>query len=131
MAKLSLPIIISLLAVMAIAMAPQDAEATFLLWDDGVNHSEIDWKYTETEHFVIYWYPEIENTARQLLAIAEDIYEHDSRIWNYELKEKQVVVLLDTEDYANGFAAHNFNWITIWASHLYDVTRGRTDWLAD
>ncbi|HPQ69846.1 MAG TPA: DPP IV N-terminal domain-containing protein [bacterium] len=131
MAKLSLPIIISLLAVMAIAMVPQEAEATFLLWDDGVNHWEIDWKYTETEHFVIYWYPEEENTARQLLAIAEDIYEHDSRIWNYELTDKIVVVLLDTEDYANGFAAHNFNWITIWASHLYDVTRGRTDWLAD
>lgn len=131
MVKLSLPIIISLLAVMAIAMVPQEAEATFLLWNDGVNHWEIDWKYTETEHFIIYWYPEVENTARQVLAIVEDIYEHNVRLWNYELQDKVNVVLLDTEDYANGFAAHNFNWITIWASHLYDVTRGRVDWLAD
>ena len=131
MSKLSFAIVITLLAGAVLAFSPTQANATFLLWEDGVNHWEIDWKYTETEHFIIYWYPEVEYSARQLLMIAEDIYEHDSRLHNYELQDKINVVMLDTEDYANGFAAHNFNWITVWTSHLYDVTRGRIDWLAD
>jgi Dipeptidyl peptidase IV (DPP IV) N-terminal region/WD40-like Beta Propeller Repeat len=131
MKKLAVAIILTLMAFGIVAVTPQNAEATFLLWDDGVNHWEIDWKYTETEHFTIYWYPEEEFTARSLLKIAEDIYEHDSKLHNFELKDKINVVILDTEDYANGFAAHSFNWITVWASHLYYDSRGRVDWLAD
>jgi WD40 repeat protein len=121
----------AVLVGLALAMLPAPSQATFLLWEDGVNHHEIDWKYTETEHFKIYWYPEVKYTARQLVKIAEEIYDHDSKMFNFELKDKQVVVILDTEDYANGFAAHSFNWITIWATHLYGETRGRVDWLAD
>ena len=121
----------AVLVGLGVFLVPSSSHATFLLWEDGVNHNEIDWKYTETEHFMIYWYPEVEYTARQLVMIAEDIYEHDAKMWNYDLQDKIVVVILDTEDYANGFAAHNFNWITVWASHLYAQTRGRVDWLAD
>ena len=124
-------LVFAVLVALGIVLYPQNSQATFLLWPDGVNHSEIDWKYTETEHFRIYWYPEVKYTARQLVAIAEDIYDHDSKLHNYECKDKIIVVVLDTEDYANGFAAHNFNWITVWASHLYGETRGRVDWLAD
>ena len=131
MSKLTVAIILSLLTIGFLAVTPKSAQATLFLWDEGVNHWEIDWKYTETEHFIIYWYPEEEYTARALLKIAEDIYEHDSRLHNFELKEKINVVILDTEDYANGFAAHSFNWITLWATHLYYDSRGRVDWLAD
>jgi len=131
MSRISLALIVALLAGACVVATADEAEATFLLWDDGVNHWEIDWKYTETDHFIIYWYPEIRNSARQLLMIAEDIYDHDAKIWNYDAQDKIIVVMLDTEDYANGFAAHNFNWITVWCSHLYDVTRGRVDWMAD
>ncbi len=131
MPKLSLALVLFLVAGALVAFTPHDAQATFLLWDEGTNHWEIDWKYTETEHFTIYWYPEVKFTARSLLAVAEDIYEHDAKLWNFELKDKINVVILDTEDYANGFAAPQFNWITIWASHLYDFDRGRTDWIAD
>jgi hypothetical protein len=131
MSKFTFAILLSLLAVGAGALLPGTANATFLLWDDGINHWEIDWKYTETEHFIIYWYPEVEFTARALLKVAEDIYEHDSKLHNFDVKDKINVVILDTEDYANGFAAHNFNWITLWASHLYYDSRGRVDWIAD
>ncbi|MDP8224771.1 MAG: DPP IV N-terminal domain-containing protein [Candidatus Lernaella stagnicola] len=131
MSKITVAIILTVFACGLVAALPQDANATFLLWDDGVNHPEIDWKYTETEHFTIYWYPEIEHTARQLLKVAEDIYEHNATLYNFELKDKVNVVILDTEDYANGFAAYSFNWITIWASHLYYDSRGRVDWVAD
>lgn len=131
MNKVALPIVLLLVTACFLALTPARSEATFLLWDEGVNHPEIDWKYTETEHFIIYWYPEVEFTARKLLSVAEDIYEHDAGIWNYELPKKQNVVILDTEDYSNGFAAYNFNWITLWASHLYYDSRGRTDWVAD
>jgi len=131
MSKFVFALILSTLVLGFLAGSPREAQATFLLWDDGVNHPEIDWKYTETEHFTIFWYPEEEFTARALVKIAEDVYDHDSKLWNYELKDKIFVVLLDTEDYSNGFAAHNFNWITMWASNLYYDSRGRTDWLAD
>jgi len=124
-------LLLAVLVPLFIGVLPGDSSATFLLWEDGVNHHEIDWKYTETEHFIYYWYPEVEYTARQLVLIAEDIYEHNARLFNYDCKDKIIVVILDTEDYANGFAAYMFNWITVWTTHLYGETRGRTDWLND
>jgi hypothetical protein len=130
MSKLAFALALAIIVAAAI-LTPRPAHATFLLWDEGVNHWEIKWKYTETEHFVIYWYPAEEYTARALVKIAEEVYEADTRVWNIDLKDKIVVTIIDTEDYSNGFAAHEFNWITIWASNLYYDSRGRTDWLYD
>ncbi|MBZ0270993.1 hypothetical protein K8I61_03085 [bacterium] len=118
-----------ILAVMT--LAPAAANASFILFEEGANHPELDWKYVETEHFVIYYYPEVEMFARYLYKVAEDIYEHDARTYNYELYDKLNVVLIDTEDYSNGWAAHNFNWITLWASTLYYPLRGRAEWIDD
>jgi hypothetical protein len=55
MSKFVFAIILSTLVFGFLATSPREAQATFLLWDEGVNHWEIDWKYTETEHFTIYW----------------------------------------------------------------------------
>jgi Tol biopolymer transport system component len=121
----------ALLALLALGLGATPATATFLLWDEEVNHPEIDWKYYETEHFVFYYSPETEFSARYLVKIAEDIYDHHAKLFNYDLPKKQNVVLLDTEDYSNGFAAPQFDWVTIWVTHLYYDRRGRLDWLAD
>jgi hypothetical protein len=131
MSKYAFAIVVALLLVGFAVATPRPAHATFLLWDEGVNHWEIQWKYTETDHFIIYWYPQEEYTARALVKIAEEVYEADTKVWNIDLKDKIVVTIIDTEDYSNGFAAHEFNWITIWASNLYFDSRGRTDWLYD
>lgn len=124
--------VIGLAAVLLLlGVAAGDAHATFILFDEGVNHPEIDWKYVETEHFVIYYYPEVEMTARYMYKIAEDVYESDAKLFNFNIRKKLNLVILDTEDYSNGWAAFNFDWMTIWASSLYYPHRGRSTWLAD
>ena len=122
---------VAIAVALLVAFATGEASATFLLWDQEVNHNEIDWKYYETEHFIFYYYPQVEFSARYLIKIAEDIYDHNAKLHNYELVTKVNVVILDTEDYANGFAAHSFDWITVWTTSLYMNRRGRLDWLSD
>ena len=122
---------VALALALIVGFGATQASATFLLWDNEVNHNEIDWKYYETEHFVFYYYPEVEFSTRYLVKVAEDIYENHTKLYNMDLPKKINVVVLDTEDYANGFAAINFDWITVWVSHLYYERRGRLDWLAD
>lgn len=120
-----------LAAAVVLAGLAGPAHATFILFDEGVNHPELDWKFVETEHFVIYYYPEVETTARAMYKIAEDVYENDSKLFNFNLRKKVNIVIIDTEDYSNGWAANNFDWVTIWASNLYYPHRGRTNWLRD
>jgi len=119
-----------LFLVVVVLAVPVTSSATFLLWDEGVNHNEIDWKFYVTDHFVFYYYPEEELSARYLVSVAEDIYDYYRNAYNYDLPRRVNVVILDTEDMANGFAAQNFNWVTVWVSHLYYNRRGRADWLA-
>ncbi len=122
---------VALLALVAMCgFWTADAEAS-IFWESGVNHNELDWKYVETEHFIIYWTVGNETTARMLYAMAEDAYDHLAEIYNFDLHNKITVTVLDTEDYSNGFAAFVYDWITIWSTNLYGTRRGRVDWVVD
>jgi len=63
----------------------------------------LKWKTIETPHFSINYYPEIEETARRLAPIAEEVHKTMSDVLRYKLDMKTQVTLMDTTDYGNGF----------------------------
>jgi Tol biopolymer transport system component len=63
----------------------------------------LKWKTIETPHFSINYYPEIEETARRLAPIAEEVHKTMSEVLRYKLDMKTQVTLMDTTDYGNGF----------------------------
>tara|TARA_B100001029_G_C15062387_1_gene459688 strand:- start:640 stop:3651 length:3012 start_codon:yes stop_codon:yes gene_type:complete len=93
------------------------------------NHPELEWFTFETEHFIIHFHKETENTARETATVAEYIYGPITELYNYEPPEKTHIILKDTDDYANG-AAYSFdNKIEIWALPLAFDLRGAHRWL--
>ena len=79
-----------------------------LLGQSLYNHPELNWHSFETEHFVIHYHDETENTAREAATVAEFIYEPITSLYDYEPPEKTQIIFKDTDDYANG-AAYSFD----------------------
>lgn len=70
----------------------------------------------------------LDRIAREAGAIFENLYNIYSKTYSITLPEKTTVLVIDNE-MPNGFAAYNFNFITIWA-HDFDYNlRGTHDWL--
>ncbi|MGB9612951.1 MAG: hypothetical protein ACPL4K_02080, partial [Candidatus Margulisiibacteriota bacterium] len=63
----------------------------------------LKWKTLETPHFSIHYYLELEEIAKRLAPIAEEVQATMSKVLKYNLDLKTEVVLLDTVDYGNGF----------------------------
>ncbi|RME29439.1 MAG: hypothetical protein D6806_01380, partial [Deltaproteobacteria bacterium] len=94
-------------------------------------YPDIEWLVHETEHFRVYYYAGEEWTARRVAKWAERAYGPVTELFSFPLKEKINIVVRDQEDYSNGWAAYNFDQITMWATPLYYVLRGRQDWIPD
>ncbi|MCU0641659.1 MAG: hypothetical protein MUC35_06170 [Candidatus Margulisbacteria bacterium] len=62
----------------------------------------LKWKTLETEHFFIHFYPAVEEQARQLAPLAEEVHATISGIFKYRLDLKTHVALMDVTDYGNG-----------------------------
>jgi len=58
-----------------------------------VQYESFDFKIIYTEHFDIYFYPEMRETAMQAARIAERWYARLSRIFNHQLKGRQPLIL--------------------------------------
>ncbi len=93
------------------------------------NHPEIDWHTFETEHFYIHFYDETERTAREGATVAESVYPHVTKVYDYELPTKTHLIFLDTDDFSNGAAYYYDNKIEIWASPMDFELRGSHRWL--
>ncbi|MDP8257222.1 MAG: DPP IV N-terminal domain-containing protein [Candidatus Alcyoniella australis] len=120
-------VLAAVVITLVLASVPQTASASFFLWDGEITHNELDWKYFETEHFIIYYYDQTEYSARVLSKYIEDIHDTITTYFNFEPAHKTRITIIDTEDYSNGFAAYNFDWITLWTNNLYITLRGRQD----
>ena len=93
------------------------------------NHPELNWQSFETEHFIIHFHDETENSARESAAVAEHIYGPITDYYDYQPRDKTQIILKDTDDYSNG-AAYSFdNKIEIWAMPLAFDLRGTHRWL--
>lgn len=104
----------------AIAMLYTGAGAT--------TNPRLKWKTISTEHFDVHFHEGAEWTGEQVAQIAEEIYGPVTQVYNYEPKRCHLV-LLDTEDYANGAAFYYDNKVEIWATNLEFNLRGTTEWL--
>ena len=93
------------------------------------NHPELNWSSFSTDHFQIHFHDETEMSAREAATVAEIIYPHITKFYDYEPESKTHIVLLDPDDYSNGAAYYYDNKILIWASPLDFQLRGSHRWL--
>ncbi|MFH1726821.1 MAG: hypothetical protein ABIA04_00190 [Pseudomonadota bacterium] len=92
----------------------------------------IKWISTETKHWIIHYYKDIEFTAQKVAAIADSVYDEVTSYHNYKFKYKVHCILSDFRDSTNGFAIYSLDMVNAEATNLYLNTfnlRGRTDWI--
>jgi len=58
-----------------------------------VQYDRFKWRVTETEHFLIYYYPEERRAARDAASMAERAYARLSRMLDHEFREKKPIML--------------------------------------
>jgi Tol biopolymer transport system component len=109
-----------ILVLAAVALLHAAAGAT--------TNPRLKWKTISTEHFDVHFHEGEEWTAEQSAKIAEEIYGPITGVYHYEPKRCHIV-LLDTEDYANGAAYYYDTKIEVWATNLEFNLRGTTQWL--
>lgn len=93
------------------------------------NHPELNWRLHESQHFQVYYHQGEERTAREILRIAEDIYQPITSLYGYEPDTKVRIIIRDHDDYSNGGAYYYDNKILIWAKPLDFELRGTHNWL--
>ena len=93
------------------------------------NHTELDWRTIETEHFFVHFHNGEVRSARVIAKVAEDIYGPVTSLYQHEPSQKVSIVVKDYDDYANGGAYFFDNKIEIWAPALDYVLRGNHNWL--
>jgi len=95
------------------------------------NHSELKWNTIETEHFTVTFHEGLENSARRVAKIAEEIYAPITELYEHEPENPVRFIVQDTDDISNGAAYFYDNKIIIWALPMdYDM-RGTHNWLRD
>ena len=82
------------------------------------NHNELNWFTFETDHFLVHYHEETENSAREAAFVAEKVYYPITELYEFEPKTKTHLVLRDAEDYSNGAAYYYDNKIVIWSTLL-------------
>ncbi len=125
--------------VAALAASPT-AEAKFV---SPYNHPNLDWYSIETEHFVVHYpkskdandphFLDTEWTAKKAAKVSEEMWPRMCGEFNWFLKEKIHIVLLNQSDELEGFTIPNWDWIEVSANPGADFyrQRGRMDWLPD
>ncbi len=80
------------LTVFAIALTPSLSKAQYF-GRNKVQYESFDFKVLKTEHFDVYFYPEMREAAQQAARMAERWYARLSRIFDHELKGRQPLIL--------------------------------------
>jgi len=88
----------------------------------------LEWKTISTEHFDVHFHAGAEWTGGEAARIAEEIYGPITALYGYQPKRCHIIIL-DTDDYANGAAYYYDTKIEIWATNLEFHLRGTTPWL--
>ncbi len=102
-----------------------------LLAQPRYNHPELEWRTIETAHFSVTYHEGIENSAKRVATIAEEIYAPITTLYEHEPENPVRFIVQDTDDISNGAAYFYDNKIIIWALPMdYDM-RGTHNWLRD
>ena len=81
------------LALVFAAGAPASLHAQNYFGQNQVQYDKFDWHYLETEHFLIYYYPEESRAAFEASRMAERDYARLSRVLDHQFREKKPIVL--------------------------------------
>ena len=95
-----------------------------------ITHSELQWKTFSSKYANFIYHDPLEEKAKTLAAIFDEIYKPICDLYNY-YPNRLDIVLKDTDDYSNGAAYFYDDKIEIWATALDFPFRGDHDWLKD
>ena len=94
-----------LAAVAIAALAPQrPAKAQNYFGQNQVQYDRFNWRVKETEHFLIYYYPEEAQATTDAARMAERAYARLSRILDHQFREKKPIMLFESR---NDFGQNN------------------------
>ena len=90
------------LAVMALAMTvaaspgPAHAQTPYVPYfgKNQIRYDNFKWMTYETDHFTIYFYPEIQPHLERMAGYAESAYQHISTELKYDLGPEKVALIL-------------------------------------
>jgi hypothetical protein len=116
--------LIGVLLLLAFCFTPSDAQE----YELHNNAFGLQTYTIESKHFTIHYTQGLQDVAREAGVQFEHLYSIFSRTYNLAVQKKTTVLVLDGE-LTNGFAAWNFNFITIWCHDLDWNLRGSHDWL--
>ncbi len=133
----------ALSALSLAAALPHEASATKFSF--AAHHPDLDWLSIETEHFVVHYpkshkgpeknphYVHAEFSARKVAEVSELYWEPMCSEFNYYLKEKIHIVVLEQTDELNGFTIPSWDWVQISANPggTFYRSRGRMEWFSD
>jgi hypothetical protein len=129
--------------VTMVTMVSGTAQAKFVSL---YNHPDLEWYSIETDHFVVHYpvskrdleagndhYLTAEWSGRKMADAAEEIWAPMCAEFNYYLKEKVHVVVLNQMDDLTGFTIPSWDWIEISANPggTFYRSRGRMEWFSD
>ena len=82
--------------------APLGAQSYF--GQNQVQYDQFQWRIKETEHFLIYYYPEEAQAATDAARMAERAYARLSRVLDHQFREKKPIMLFESR---NDFGQNN------------------------
>ena len=77
--------------IAAVTASPAAAQSYF--GQTQVQYDRFDWRVIETEHFLVYHYPEIRTAAMDAARMAERAYARLSRVLDHQFREKKPIML--------------------------------------
>lgn len=92
------------------------------------NHSELEWKTIDTEHFAIHFHDGVEASAFEVARIAEEIYVPITALYEYR-PDKVHIHITDRAGLPEGAAYYYLNRIDIDTDDIDFQLRGNADWL--
>ncbi len=128
---------------LGLSLAPSTADAKFV---SIYNHADLEWYSIDTEHFVVHYpqsrktaeqgndhYLTAEWTARKMAQVGEEMWPKMCAEFDYYLKEKIHIVVLNQADQLEGFTVPTLDWIEISANPggTFYRGRGRMEWVSD
>ncbi|MEN8210047.1 MAG: biopolymer transporter Tol, partial [Candidatus Fermentibacteria bacterium] len=92
------------------------------------NHSELDWKTIDTEHFAIHFHDGVEASAFEVARIAEAVYIPVTRLYEYE-PDRVHIHITDRAGLPEGASYYYLDRIDIDTDDIDFHLRGNADWL--
>jgi hypothetical protein len=130
--------------VLAGGITFSESEAEASKWVFNYNHPDLEWYTLETEHFQFHYpvskekegnphYLTAEYSARRFATVAEENWHDMCAEFNYFLKEKTHVMVLNQGDTLEGFTIPSWDWIVMSANPgggSFSYSRGRMEWFS-